>query len=51
MDHLIFEVFLIGVEYRNCHQTLDVYLHFTIWIEQIQTKLLDGLVTNELDGM
>ena len=23
---------LIGVEYRNCRRTLDVYLHFTIWI-------------------
>ena len=27
----------IGVEYRNCHQTLDVYLRFAIWIGQIQT--------------
>ena len=34
---------LIGVEYRNCHQTLDVYLHFSIWIGQIQSKLHNGL--------
>ena len=42
---------LIGVEYRNCCQTLDVYLRFAIWIGQIQSKLLNGLVTNGLDGM
>ena len=29
---------LIGVEYRNCHQTLDVYLLFAISIPQ--NKLL-----------
>ena len=23
---------LIGIEYRNCGQTLDVYLLFAIWI-------------------
>ena len=40
---------LIGVEYRDCCQTLDVYLHFAIWIAQIQSKLLNGLVTNGLD--
>ena len=38
---------LIGVEYRNC---CDVYLCFAIWIGQIQSKLLNELVTNELDG-
>ena len=42
---------LIVVEYRNCRQILDVYLHFAIWIEQIQSKLFNGLVTNGLDGM
>jgi hypothetical protein len=41
---------LIGIKYRNCHQTLDVYFHFAIWIWQIQSKLLNGLVTNGLDG-
>ena len=40
---------LIGVKYRNCRQTLDVYLCFAIWIEQIQSKLLNRLVTNKLD--
>jgi hypothetical protein len=29
---------LIGVEYRNCCQTLDVYLLFAIWMGQIQSK-------------
>ena len=37
---------LIGVEYRNRRRTLDVYLCFAIWIGQIQSKLLNGLVTN-----
>ena len=32
--HVIFDVF--GVEYQNCHQTLDVYLLLAIWVEQIQ---------------
>ena len=31
---------LIGVEYRNCCQTLDVYLLFIILMEQIQSKLI-----------
>ena len=31
---------LIGVEYRNCHLTLDVYLLFAIWMGQIQSKLI-----------
>ena len=39
---------LIGVEYRNWRQTLDVYLRFAIWIGQIQSKLLKGLVNNGL---
>ena len=42
---------LISVKYQNCCQTLDVYLRFAIWIGQIQSKLLNGLVTNELDGL
>ena len=42
---------LIGVKYRNCCQTLDVYLRFAIWIGQIQSKLLNRLVTNGLDGL
>ena len=42
---------LISVEYRNCCRTLDVYLRFAIWIEQIQSKFLNGLVINALDGM
>ena len=29
---------LIGVEYRNCRRTLDVYLLFAIWMGQIQSK-------------
>ena len=41
----------IGVEYGHCCQTLDVYLRFAIWIGQIQSKLLNGLVINRLDGM
>ena len=32
--------FLIGVEYRNCCQTLDIYLLFAIWMGQIQSKLI-----------
>ena len=27
---------LIGVKYWNCHQTLDVYLLFAIWVGQIE---------------
>ena len=30
---------LIGVEYRNCHRTLDVYLLFAILLGQIKSKL------------
>ena len=36
---------LIGEEYRNFRRTLDVYLRFGIWIGQIQSKLLNRLVT------
>ena len=42
---------LIGVKYQNCLQTLSIYLCFAIWIGQIQSKLLNGLVPNGLDGM
>ena len=42
---------LIGVKYRNCCRILNVYLCFAIWIGQIQSKLLNGLVTNGLDGL
>jgi hypothetical protein len=31
---------LIGVEYQNCHPTLDFYLLFAIWMGQIQPKLI-----------
>ena len=42
---------LVAVKYQNCCQTLDVYLCFAIWIEQIQSKLLNGHVTKGLDGL
>ena len=42
---------VICVEHQKWRQTLDVYLLFAIWIGQIQSKLLNGLVTNELDGL
>ena len=32
--------FLIGIEYRNCRRTLDVYSLFAIWMGQIQSKLI-----------
>ena len=32
---------LIGVEYPNCHRTLDVYLLFAISMGQIQLKLIN----------
>ena len=38
--HFIFEVFLIGVKFRNCPRILDVYLVFAIWMGQIQSKLI-----------
>ena len=41
---------LIGVEYQNCRGTLVVYLCFALWIGQIQSTLLNGLVTNGLNG-
>ena len=42
---------LIGIEYRNCRQTLDVCLLFAIWMEQIQSKLIYIFVTYELDSL
>ena len=36
---------LIGVEYRNCRQTLDIHLLFAIWMGQIQSKLKYIFVT------
>ena len=39
---------LIGVEYRNYCQTLDVYLLFAILLRQIKSKLNYRLVTYKL---
>ena len=36
---------LIGIEYRNCCRTLDVYLLFAIWMGKIQSKLIYIFVT------
>ena len=36
---------LIGVKYRSCTQTLNVYLLVAILIEQIQSKPISKLVT------
>ena len=36
---------LVGIEYRNCRRTLDVYLPFAIWMGQIQSKLISMFVT------
>ena len=41
---------LIGVEYQNYCQTLDVYLLFAIWIGQIQLKLIYLFVTQGRHG-
>ena len=38
---------LIVVEYQNCYRNLDVYLRLAIWIGQIQSKLLNELLTNQ----
>ena len=37
-----------GVEYRNCHQTLDVYLLFAILLGEIKSKVSYKLVTYKL---
>ena len=42
---------LIGVEYRNCCRTLDVYLLFVIWMGQIQSKLIYTFVTYGLASL
>ena len=42
---------LIGVEYRNCRQILDVYLLFVIWMGQIQLKLIYMFVTYGLASL
>ena len=39
---------IIGVEYRNCCQNLDVYLLFAILLGQIYWKLNHRLVTYKL---
>ena len=39
---------LIGVEYRNCRRTLNVYLLFAILLGQIKSKLNYRLVTYKL---
>ena len=39
------ETVLIGVGYRNCLRTLDDYVHFAIWMGQIQSKLMHLIVT------
>jgi hypothetical protein len=42
---------LIGVKYRNCRRSLDVYLLFAIWMWQIQSKLIYIFVTYELASL
>ena len=42
---------LIFVKYRNCCQTLDVYLLFAIWMGQIQIKLIYIFVTYGLASL
>ena len=42
---------LIGVEYRNCCPTLDVYLLFAISMGQIQSKLIYKFVTYGLASL
>ena len=41
----------IGVKYRNCCRTLDVYLLFAIWMRQIQSKLIYIFVNYELTSL
>ena len=40
---------LIGVEYQNCHRTLDVYLLFAILLVQI-VQIRSELVTYKLES-
>ena len=42
---------LIGVEYRNCRRTLDIYLLFAFWMGQIQLKLIYIFVTYGLASL
>ena len=42
---------LIGVEYQNCCQTLDVYLLFAICMGRIQSKLIYIFVTYGLASL
>ena len=42
---------LIGVEYRNCRRTLDIYLFVAIWMGQIQSKLICIFVTYGLTSL
>ena len=42
---------LIGVEYRNFRRTLDVYLLFSTWMGQIQSKLIGIFVTYGLASL
>ena len=42
---------LIGVEYQNFRQILDVYLLFAIWMGQIQLKLIYIFVTYRLASL
>ena len=39
---------LIGIEYRNCCQTLDVYLLFAILLGQIESKLNNKLINYKM---
>ena len=42
---------LIGVEYRNYHQTLDVYLLFALLLGQIKSKLGSSHIRSVLIGV
>ena len=42
---------LIGMEHRNCCQTLDFCLLFAIWMGQIQSKLIYIFVTYGLASL
>ena len=42
---------LIGGEYRNYRQILDIYLLFAIWMGQIQLKLIYIFVTYGLASL
>ena len=44
-------IVLIGIEYRNCHETFDVYLLFAIWMGPIQSKLIHIFITYGLASL